>query len=106
MSPPPELSVGGKKETWWTGEWDGNSLGLAESHREHWDFGTCYVVQVGGAPSPLRNVPSKGRKRRSGRDKGRRRLAGPDGKSRETQESSFRVHLSRRAIYRLLRNDP
>ena len=88
--PPPELSVRGTKETRWNGEWYGKSLGLAESHRERWDFRPRPVVQGGGeAPSPLRNVLSGGKKRRNGQAKDRRRLAGPNIDARES--SRFRA---------------
>ena len=50
------------KETRWTGECDGNSLGPAESHRERWNFGPRSVVIGGGGSVAPPELSARGTK--------------------------------------------
>ena len=84
-SPPPELSLGGTKETWWTGEWDQKLAG---------PYGVSQgVLRLQAAFCRLRKGRSvippeyslRGVKETRWTREGRRRLAMPDGDSRKSR---------------------
>ena len=61
---------GRRWETWWTGEWYGDSLGPTDTHREQWNNSGRITSFKGDTPSPLRNDAWGGRKRHSGQESG------------------------------------